>query len=238
VLILDLVQRILAATSDACPPGLSSSILRLMGVGTLRGHPLEDKTLVRSGGALDSARKQHERDSERAQHAAASSHTATASVPLLPPPWNIARDPATCKFYFYNTTTGVVQWEPPASWTSAVAAMTGQQLCNAEKNRQAEKEPKERDISEAGREPPDLKERKSGIRKVRTGQQLRTGQQTKQGKQDSELAPPPLSVASPPLSAEEEVSTKVSAAFFNLLRSPCALLQAIHTSLIFNSVLQ
>ncbi len=235
MLILDLVQRILAATTDACPPGLSSSILRLMGVGTLQGHSLEDRTLVRLGGALDSARAQHERDSQRAQHAAASPHTATASVPLLPPPWYIARDPATSKFYFYNTTTGVVQWEPPAS---AVAAMTGQQLCNAEKNRQAEQEPKERDISEAAREPPDLQERKSGIRKVRTGQQLRTGQQTKQGKQDSELAPPPLSAASPPLSAEEEVSTKVSAAFFNLLRSPCALLQAIHTSLIFNSVLQ
>ena len=34
----------------------------------------------------------------------------TASVPLLPPGWQIARDPATGKFYFYNTSTGVVQW--------------------------------------------------------------------------------------------------------------------------------
>ena len=34
-------------------------------------------------------------------------------MPLLPPGWQIARDPATGKFYFYNTSTGVVQWEPP-----------------------------------------------------------------------------------------------------------------------------
>jgi hypothetical protein len=33
----------------------------------------------------------------------------TASVSLLPPGWQIARDPATGKFYFYNTTTDVVQ---------------------------------------------------------------------------------------------------------------------------------
>ena len=31
-------------------------------------------------------------------------------MPLLPPGWQIARDPATGKFYFYNTSTGVVQW--------------------------------------------------------------------------------------------------------------------------------
>ena len=50
----------------------------------------------------------------------------TASVPLLPPGWQIARDPATGKFYFYNTSTGVVQWEPPgisaAAGGDAVAA--------------------------------------------------------------------------------------------------------------------
>jgi hypothetical protein len=43
----------------------------------------------------------------------------TASVPLLPPGWQIARDPATGKFYFYNTSTGVVQWEPPGISASA-----------------------------------------------------------------------------------------------------------------------
>jgi hypothetical protein len=96
---------------------------------------------------------------------------------------------------------------------------------------------RERDISESGREPPDIKVRKSGIGKVRTGQQLRTGQQTKQGKQDSEPAPPPLSAVSSQLSAQE-VSTKVSATFLNLLRSPCALLQALHTSIIVNSDIQ
>ncbi len=37
----------------------------------------------------------------------------TASVPLLPLGWQIAHDPATGKFYFYSTITGVVQWEPP-----------------------------------------------------------------------------------------------------------------------------
>ena len=49
----------------------------------------------------------------------------TAS-PLLPPGWHYARDPATGKFYFYNTSTGVVQWEPPgisaAAGGDAVAA--------------------------------------------------------------------------------------------------------------------
>jgi cullin 1 len=39
----ELLQRILAATTDACPLGLSSSILRLMGVGTLRGQVEEDR---------------------------------------------------------------------------------------------------------------------------------------------------------------------------------------------------
>ena len=49
-----------------------------------------------------------------------------ASQALLPPGWQIARDPATGKFYFYNTSTGVVQWEPPgisaAAGGDAVAA--------------------------------------------------------------------------------------------------------------------
>jgi hypothetical protein len=38
--------------------------------------------------------------------------TTGASAPILPP-WQVARDPATGKSYFYNITTGVVQWEPP-----------------------------------------------------------------------------------------------------------------------------
>ena len=49
-----------------------------------------------------------------------------ASQALLPPGWQIARDPATGKFYFYNTSTGVGQWEPPgisaAAGGDAVAA--------------------------------------------------------------------------------------------------------------------
>jgi hypothetical protein len=49
----------------------------------------------------------------QATQALALSLLLTASVPLLPPGWQIARDPATGKFYFYNITTGVVQWEPP-----------------------------------------------------------------------------------------------------------------------------
>jgi len=49
----------------------------------------------------------------------------SASVPLLPPGWQIARDPATGKFYFYNTTTGVVQWEPPGITAAAAAAAAG-----------------------------------------------------------------------------------------------------------------
>jgi hypothetical protein len=66
---------------------------------------------------------------------------------------------------------------------------------------------------------------------------LAEAKETKQGKQDSEPAPPLLSAVSPPLSAEEEVSAKVSAAFLNLLCSPCVLFQAIHTSSIVNSVI-
>jgi hypothetical protein len=46
-------------------------------------------------------------DSESTQ-ALALSLLLTASVPLLPPGWQIAWDPVTDKFYFYNTTTGVV----------------------------------------------------------------------------------------------------------------------------------
>jgi len=48
-----------------------------------------------------------------AQQAALLSHISTLSMPLLPPGWQMARDPASGKFYFYSTTTGVVQWEPP-----------------------------------------------------------------------------------------------------------------------------
>ena len=44
---------------------------------------------------------------------AALSQLLTASVPLLPSGWQMARDPASGKFYFYNMTTGVVQWELP-----------------------------------------------------------------------------------------------------------------------------
>ena len=47
----------------------------------------------------------------------------TASVPLLPPGWQIARDPASGKFYFYNTSTGVVQWEPPGIAAGANAQL-------------------------------------------------------------------------------------------------------------------
>ncbi len=54
--------------------------------------------------------------------------TTGTSAPLLPP-WHIARDPATGKFYYYNTTTGVVQWEPPGitdtTGTAADASATG-----------------------------------------------------------------------------------------------------------------
>jgi len=58
------------------------------------------------------ARKMENMDAHTTQ-ALALSLLLTASVPLLPPGWQIARDPASGKFYFYNTSTGVVQWEPP-----------------------------------------------------------------------------------------------------------------------------
>ena len=37
----------------------------------------------------------------------------STSLPLLPPGWQIAPDPATGKVYFFNAVTGVVQWEQP-----------------------------------------------------------------------------------------------------------------------------
>ena len=37
----------------------------------------------------------------------------SASVPLLPNGWSLARDSASGKFYYYNTSTGAVQWDPP-----------------------------------------------------------------------------------------------------------------------------
>jgi hypothetical protein len=42
--------------------------------------------------------------------------TLAGSFPLPPglfPAWHLAEDPATGKVYFYNTTTGVAQWDPP-----------------------------------------------------------------------------------------------------------------------------
>ena len=45
-----------------------------------------------------------------------------STVPLLPPGWQIARDPASGKFYFYNTSTGAVQWEPPSLGTTSAGA--------------------------------------------------------------------------------------------------------------------
>ena len=47
-----------------------------------------------------------------AQFIAASLRLAASWGPL-PPGWQMTVDPASGKFYFYNTTTGVVQWEPP-----------------------------------------------------------------------------------------------------------------------------
>jgi len=58
---------------------------------------------------------------------------------------------------------------------------------NHEKNRQAEQEPKERDISEARREPPDTKERKSGIGKVRRGSSLERGSRQSKAKKARSL---------------------------------------------------
>ena len=50
-------------------------------------------------------------------------HHMDASDVLLPDGWRIAQDPATDMFYFYNTTTGVVQCEPPdAAAATAVPA--------------------------------------------------------------------------------------------------------------------
>ena len=68
----------------------------------------------------------------QATQALALSLLLTASVPLLPPGWQIARDPATGKFYFYNTTTGVVQWEPPGITDTAGAAGAGATGANGE----------------------------------------------------------------------------------------------------------
>ena len=52
-------------------------------------------------------------DPNQQTQALALSLLALSSVPLLPAGWNIARDQSTGKFYFYNTSTGAVQWEPP-----------------------------------------------------------------------------------------------------------------------------
>ena len=48
-----------------------------------------------------------------AQQTAWLSQHSTHTPSLLPPGWQMARDPASGKFYFYSTATGVVQWEPP-----------------------------------------------------------------------------------------------------------------------------
>ena len=41
---------------------------------------------------------------------------------LLPHGWRIARDSTTGNFYFYHTTTGAVQWEPPDAAAATAAA--------------------------------------------------------------------------------------------------------------------
>ena len=43
----------------------------------------------------------------------AASLSLAASTPFLPPSWQMMVDPASGKFYFYNATTGVKQWERP-----------------------------------------------------------------------------------------------------------------------------
>ena len=53
--------------------------------------------------------------------AAAMTSTLYYQVPLLSPGWQVAWDPATGKFYYYNTNTGVVQWEPPGITKTAGA---------------------------------------------------------------------------------------------------------------------
>jgi hypothetical protein len=74
----------------------------------------------------------HEKMDAQTTQALALSLLLSASVPLLPPGWQIARDPATGKFYFYNTTTGVVQWEPPGIGAAAAAGTAGATVMGAD----------------------------------------------------------------------------------------------------------
>jgi hypothetical protein len=124
------------ATSTVTSPSLAAAA-----AGASAGAPSSALTSSVSAGASTSGKTPTLSESvegmdAQTTQALALSLLLTASVPLLPPGWQIARDPATGKFYFYNTSTGVVQWEPPginaaAGGDAAAAGDAAQQASSA-----------------------------------------------------------------------------------------------------------